>query len=186
MPNWTINTLYASGEEADIRAFIEAVKWEDRVFDFNRLIPMPEILKHTGSGHNIIDGEKVTSWYVINPDDVCPGEDGVRLFTPEEEAELTRIGFRSWYDWCIAHWGTKWNAVRGEVIDDGPGFISLRFETAWSPPLPVFEAMFERFPQITFECDWQDECEVVIHSMERPAQEPDDQPGEQPDDEVLS
>lgn len=178
MPNWTFNTIYASGEEADIRAFIETVKWEDRVFDFNRLIPMPALLKHTGTGHRTIDGEEVTSWYVINPDDLCPDDDGVRLFTPEEEAELTRIGSRSWYDWAITHWGTKWNTQHAEEIDRAPGLVVLHFETAWCPPLPVFEAMFERFPQITFECTWQDEFQNIIHSMERPAQ--------QPDDEVLS
>lgn len=179
MPNWTFNTITATGEEDDIRAFIETVKWQDQIFDFHRLIPMPALLKHTGCGQRTIEGKPVTCWYVINPDDPCPGEDGVRLFTPEEEAELAQIGSRHWYDWAIDHWGTKWNAVRAEESDRGPGFVFLRFETAWSPPLPVFEAMFERFPRVTFECTWQDECESVIHGMERPAQEPDE-------DEVLS
>jgi hypothetical protein len=29
MPNWTSNRIYIKGDQADIRAFLEAVKWED-------------------------------------------------------------------------------------------------------------------------------------------------------------
>ena len=66
MPNWTSNSIRAEGDEHDIAAFLEAVKWQDEIFDFNRVIPMPEILKHTGTGRCTIDGKDVTSWYVIN------------------------------------------------------------------------------------------------------------------------
>ncbi len=49
MPNWTSNSIRIDGTETDIRAFLETVKWEDEIFDFNRIVPMPELLKHTGS-----------------------------------------------------------------------------------------------------------------------------------------
>jgi Ferredoxin-like domain in Api92-like protein len=170
MPNWTTNTIYANGSEKDIAAFIEAVKWQDQIFDFDRFIPMPELLKHTSAGSREIEGKAVKAWYVVDP--VNPFADGgVRCFTPEEEAELALIGYSNWYDWSCAHWGTKWNACHAEMIDRGDGFIAIRFDTAWAAPLPIFEAMLERFPTITFECSWQDECENVSHSMERVAEE---------------
>ena len=62
MPNWTSSRIYIEGEPADIRAFLEAVKWEDRIFDFNRILPMPEALQGTVSGFTRIDGKEVTSW----------------------------------------------------------------------------------------------------------------------------
>ena len=58
MPNWTSNTIHIDGSEADIRAFLEAVKWEDEIFDFNRIIPMPALLKHTGSANRTINGAR--------------------------------------------------------------------------------------------------------------------------------
>src|SRR5579884_469126 len=112
MPNWTSNRIYIEGKEADIGAFLEAVKWEDKLFDFNRLIPRPEILNHTGSGHMEIDGKKVEAWYIVKERDWSkPGDtEEVRTFTPEEEAQLSAIGHRDWYSWSIQNWGTKWNA----------------------------------------------------------------------------
>jgi len=91
------NRIYVEGEPADIRAFLEAVKWEDELFDFNRIIPRPEILNHTGSGIREIDGKKVESWYIVKHEKYDPPQEQeiVRLFTPEEEAELKAIGAAS-------------------------------------------------------------------------------------------
>ena len=69
---------------------------------------------------------------------------------------MERYGCTSWYTWCISKWGTKWDASESYVQDitepDGPG-VEMSFETAWDPPLPIFERMAERLPhsQITFE-----------------------------------
>lgn len=63
-------------------------------------------------------------------------------------AQKNRIqyGYADWYGWSIANWGTKWNA--GDVVQDHigeRGFI-IYFSTAWSPPIPVIEALIDRFP----------------------------------------
>ena len=83
MPNWTSNTIRVEGSETDLRAFLEQVKSQDEIFDFNRIIPIPEILKHTGSGSCTLDGEDVRSWYVTDPKNTLPCEGGVRRFTAE-------------------------------------------------------------------------------------------------------
>lgn len=115
MPIWTENTIRARGTPQELRAFIEAVKWEDKVFDFNRIIPMPELLKHTGKGSRTIDGERVESWYVIDHTEPFPKQEHVRRFTQDEEALLEAIGHRNWYDWSVDNWGTKWNAGNREI-----------------------------------------------------------------------
>lgn len=169
MPNWTSNRIYAEGDEIDLRAFLEAVKWQDTILDFNRIIPMPEILKHTGSGHRTIAGQTVTSWYVIDPAEPLSNDDGVRLFTPEEEAALADIGHRDWYAWCNANWGTKWNAAYAEIEDEGSvpyGGVAITFLTAWVAPDPIFHRLGKLFPKLTFTFEWRHEDESLYpHSL---------------------
>ena len=169
MPNWTANTIRALGTPQDLRAFLEAVKWEDKVFDFNRIIPMPGLLKNTGKGIRIIDGQRVESWYVIDNTEVFPKEEHVRPFTADEEALLEALGHRNWYDWSVDHWGTKWNAFHPEINQTGSayGYVEIRFETAWAEPMPVFQKMFEIFPHISFSCTWEYENDNERYSIER-------------------
>jgi hypothetical protein len=171
MPNWTSNRILAKGNEPDLRKFLRSVASKDQVFDFNRIVPMPELLRHTASGSRIIDGKKVSSWYVINKDELFPADQDVRLFSAKEKAELERIGFDNWYDWSIANWGTKWNACHAEIVANCPaqGHVEISFETAWDAPNPIFQRMFEIFPRLSFTCTWQHECEEGIHSLTRPS-----------------
>ncbi len=172
MPNWTSNIIRAEGDGHDIAAFLDAVKGEDEVFDFNRIIPMPEILRHTASGYRIIDGREVTSWYVVREaDHLAAIDEEVRLFTAEEEAALADIGHRDWYSWCNANWNTKWNACRAEISEKclNNSWVEIRFETAWDAPLPIFHRMVELFPKLGFSCSWQHEGEDLWYSIETQA-----------------
>jgi hypothetical protein len=171
MPNWTSNRIHVEGDAADIRAFLETVKWEDRLFDFDRIIPRPEILNHTGSGHREIDGQKVESWYIVKHAKHDPPQEQeiVRLFTAEEEAELNAIGHHDWYSWSVQKWGTKWNASRVEIDDSSIkyGFIEILFETAWDAPVPVLRRIVEMFPKLSFDCRWRHEDEnPYLHSLD--------------------
>jgi hypothetical protein len=163
MPNWTSNRIYVEGDAADIRAFLEAVKWQDELFDFNRIIPRPPLLDRTGSGMRQIDGKEVEAWYIVKRDNEdFPGQrEKVRLFTPEEEAELAAIGHRDWYDWSVTNWGTKWNACRVQIDDSTAeeGHIEILFDTAWCAPVPVLRKMVDMFPKLRFDCRWRHEDE---------------------------
>ena len=168
MPNWTTNRIRIEGESAEIRKLLKAMKWEDELFDFNRLIPMPELLRNTGSGHSTIEGKKVEAWYIVERDE-HGFEKKARLFTPEEEAELAKIGHPDWYSWSIQNWGTKWNACRVEVDDANVeyGYAEITFETAWCAPMPVLLKMRETFPTLRFHCEWRDEDESPYpHSLD--------------------
>jgi Ferredoxin-like domain in Api92-like protein len=169
MPNWTTNTIRALGTPQDLRAFVEAVKWEDKIFDFNRFIPMPELLKHTGSGRITIGGEQLESWYILDHTQPFPRAEHVRRFTADEEAFLKAIGYRNWYEWSWDNWGTKWNARYEQLIDSAIdyGYVEITFETAWAAPLPVFAKMFDMFPHISFICVWTHEGESKRHSLKR-------------------
>lgn len=77
---------------------------------------------------------------------------------PDFQYQMYRIkgrikyGFESWFDWCNAKWGTKWNAIGTEKEED---YIS--FSTAWSTPLPIFEKMIKINPDTGFQVKYYDE-----------------------------
>lgn len=50
---------------------------------------------------------------------------------------------RNWYDWSCANWGTKWDAynIRVQRLSDTSLYVMM--ETAWSPPIPIFEKLVE-------------------------------------------
>jgi Ferredoxin-like domain in Api92-like protein len=155
MPNWTSNRIYIEGEATDIRALLEAIKWQHELFDFNRIIPMPEILKRTVSGFQKFDGVEVRAWM---RDKDANGKGIERPFTPEESEQLRVIGHSNWYDWCIANWGTKWNASDVDVSDDSEyGYAEILFNTAWCAPIPIFRKLQELFPGLEIDCRWRDE-----------------------------
>jgi len=67
-----------------------------------------------------------------------------------------------WYDWCIEHWGTKWD-VRGdevdsshEVTDAGQARLTFDFHTAWAPPSEWLSRVAPAFPALQFTL-WYDE-----------------------------
>lgn len=45
------------------------------------------------------------------------------------------------YDWCVDNWGTKWDIGSHNVSRESPTELLLNFDTAWAPPIGVFEAM---------------------------------------------
>lgn len=74
------------------------------------------------------------------------------------------------YDWCLANWGTKWdvNDKVGMVLvyENSPeepglvdkttemieleGEITLKFDTAWGPPLAGIAKIAKDYPKLTF------------------------------------
>ena len=160
MPNWTSNRLRAEGSPQQVSEFLEKIKGENGILDFNSIIPMPELLKHTASGATTIDGQKLREWYVVEAADRKNKIPAIeRLFTADEEAELARIGHRSWYSWCNVNWGTKWNACEAkiEMGESRIGFVYITYRTAWNAPKPIFKKLVEMFPLLNFAFEWRNE-----------------------------
>ena len=140
MPNHCLNEwrIFPADKE-EFEEIKRTILNEEGNFDFNTLVPMPQIIKNTCLGHT--DDGKPTSLY----------KDGIhkRKFTDQEYEELKKIGCWNWYDWSNLHWGTKWNAY-GHLIshfDSKHNEIELHFETAWRPPTEIYRAFIKRFPR---------------------------------------
>jgi hypothetical protein len=150
MPSRKSNRIHVTGHEHDIRAFLETVRSEDRLFDFDRIIPMPDILKKTNAGLMIIGGQRASTW-------VEESGQPPRLPTESEVAQILATGFESRYDWREEHWDTRWNARDIHIDDRGIelGMIAIEFNTAWGAPLQICRKLIDMFPQLQFDWRWQ-------------------------------
>lgn len=146
MPNWCSNGLELAHKDP---AMIERAKaaLANGAF-FQEFVPCPDELN---------DGD-LTTW----------------SHGPEQEARekkqaemVAKYGFKSWYDWNIANWGTKWDCGDSsvEIVD---GILKASFETAWSPPVTFYEALVEQGfevkayyyePGMAFVGKWEDGCD---------------------------
>lgn len=83
----------------------------------------------------------------------CPKElkDATAGFVNDEEAqaEITRQhaantaahGYPTWYEWCIANWGTKWDLGTVDVSEVTEISVTANFDSAWSPPINAMEKL---------------------------------------------
>lgn len=66
---------------------------------------------------------------------------------------LKEHGHASWYEWCIENWGTKWNAYKILRVSE----TVVKFQTAWSAPLPLLDKLCKKFPDSQIKLRWADE-----------------------------
>lgn len=64
-------------------------------------------------------------------------------------------GFVSWYEWSKKNWGTKWNAYSQN--DKRNTEDTVYFQTAWSSPLELMQALSKMFPLVKLAFAYADE-----------------------------
>jgi hypothetical protein len=176
MPNHCYNQLQIAGP--GIRQFLDAIKNGDAAIDFNRIVPMPEILIGTCAGDRTTYGRILLGRAM--PKEVadtlrCPWVVEAGVHSEEElkspllkefpdckaTAELSlkaeaETGYRDWYEWANAQWGTKWNAFAASVVKEQEHQAVIRFSTAWSAPLPLIQTLSNQWPHFQFVLDYDE------------------------------
>lgn len=155
MPNYCRNTMVVKGEYETVKSFLQEIKYEgekgdDGYFDIiSTLYPCPQELTDTESSTR----------------DDAP-------YLAQIAGNTMKHGYPTWYEWQIAHWGTKWSdcqtviqrsSIYYTIQDDKVVFpyendeekteteyIRFRFDTAWSPPIKAFEYISKMYPDLTF------------------------------------
>lgn len=129
MPNWCYNSLSIEGKtSADISKFMSKYLIKDNSFDFDKIIPEPKDIND------------------------CPvdcrtkGNDGI-------EIDKDRPWF-NWYEWRHKFWGVKWNASDVDVERRGKN-LYINFNTPWSPPRPIIEALRKQNPNLYMYFDYE-------------------------------
>lgn len=134
MPNWCAN--YVTIRHDDLNKMVDLLDMIDRAKEakehaegfFQQIVPMPA---------ELLD-EDLTTY--------GGSEEEQAARTIRQKAMIDKYGFPSWYDWRIEKWGTKWD-VREFGLEEfnlKEHWLDINFETAWSPPLPVYEALKEQ------------------------------------------
>jgi hypothetical protein len=120
MPNWCNNTVSIAHQDPEkLRALVEAVN-EGKFC--NHVIPVPKELTETVAGHL--------------------GEDYAQELNQfKMQLNVKYFGAKDWYDFCTSRWGTKWDVDVYDKIEFDPLGVTFGFDSAWSPPMGVYEEL---------------------------------------------
>ena len=133
MPNWCWNHLEVTGDEIQLREFVEKSENcpEGSEFTFNGTHPMPEDLNITK---------------------------GTQTQDEKEQAMLNKAkyGYTDWYEWKCEEWGTKWDACESHIDHNDIDYFAVSFETAWSPPTAWINNIMQDFPDLCFTLEYEE------------------------------
>ena len=164
MPNWVTHKIKFTGKAKDIKALKKYVTTKENVFDFQKIIPMPASLNVTAGGDEqfAIRCAKHFKEHGLTPSteyEESTWQKQKMSFADWVETGLTYLkneqqyGAYDWYEWRIMHWGTKWNSCDAVWDSDD----EVRFDTAWSTPVPIFHTLASLFPDVEIDVCYADE-----------------------------
>jgi len=125
MPNWCNNTVELYHEDP---AMIERARkaFNDGKF-LNEFIPVPESLQIVAGRAGADD----------SPEQIALVE--------AEQRNLAQHGYKTWYEFCVNEWGTKWDVgADGNPAQDIPGGLMMSFDSAWAPPVHAYEKLMDQ------------------------------------------
>ncbi len=117
MPNWCSNGITL--RHADPAMIDRVMNGKDGLL--MEFIPTPQELVDTVAGFM--------------------GEDKRAAHEAQMKNNIEKYGYKDWYDWNIAHWGTKWDVSLDSVNRVDANTVEASFESAWSPPTGAYEKL---------------------------------------------
>lgn len=184
MPNWCFNELTISKEYVDkIVTLPEGESDYTKGYaDFNIVVPMPESLNVTsGSSNNEdiyiylsnrfeksfsavskMEEAKSMDKFFLTRDSINRLKEKFEGKDLEEHYKTGEIlvnnfkeyGAVTWYKWCCANWGVKWNASDSDISENKDTY-EISFYTPWGPPVDWLYALNEA--GIPFYLEWHEE-----------------------------
>lgn len=124
MPNWCSNIITLS--HRDPAMIDRAINTTEFLMEF---LPTPKELVDTVSG-----------W---------PGVDLQAVHEAQQAANIEKYGFKDWYDWNVANWGTKWDFSLEYPERLDANTVAASFDSAWSPPVTAYEKLTELGFEVT-------------------------------------
>lgn len=120
MPNWCFNGLTL--RHTDPTMIDRVIKGKDGLL--MEFLPTPPQLKETLAGSY---GDE---------------EQNRKLYEQQEE-NIRQFGYKDWYDWNVANWGTKWDISLENVERIDSNTVTAGFDSAWSPPIEAYRKLVE-------------------------------------------
>lgn len=142
MPNWMKIKLEASNcENFDFRRDFKS---------FNDIVKMPSLLQRVSS-------DKVSDFVKENQHRglawlLKTSKHGSIRDIARSYRAITQIGYESWYDWRLEHWGVKWDMDIVDVTSN-----NIDFDVPWCIPEQVVVALFQQYPDVIFTGEFAEE-----------------------------
>lgn len=150
MPNWVFNNVDIYGTKESLDEFRErALAYKSLFTDCDPDDPEPFEPEFSFHAFITLPESKYAEYRETNGSKL-DGNGGI-IRTGDTEF--------NWYNWNTKNWHTKWDACNPEIDVNSDTNIQIRFDTAWSPPMPVFEKMVSMFPALSFNIEWEEEQE---------------------------
>ena len=134
MPNWVANRVSVSGTEADLKRFIDQAN----------AVPIT-LREGQGLKEDGTKAEVVLSFANF----IAPPQEAIDSGEYHETHGYSKEGAtgqtpNNWYNFNVREWGTKWDVSYSSYVetnaDGGSSTAEYAFDTAWSPPEPIFVA----------------------------------------------
>lgn len=110
-----------------------------------------------------LDFEKI----LPTPADLLPDTyDNFGMTESQEQANIAIYGYKSWYEWRLKNWDTKWNANNKTLKVVNPTTITAIMDTAWSLPLGILKKLSKDHPKSTIQVvDCEEEAGFFVGSL---------------------
>lgn len=148
MPNHCETDVYIRGPQEKVNEF---AKWLEEIEPLNRdicraLIPYPE--------HFAKMDEEAAAFSWSSEKDEATRKAAADAY--QAKYGHTKDGYNSGgYEWCHQNWGTKWGVYETDFTPYTKRGALFSFQSAWSPPADrVFQALSDKFPDLTFEIEY--------------------------------
>lgn len=161
MPNWVYNRLSVEGNQHEVQEFVDKAGKQHET----RWLSEQWIRNEDGTNTKIEDKDRkievelspkddLSFWnFVAPPEEIWDEYFGTVGWTNgvgfTGESKENSDGSNGWYAWNLHNWGTKWDA-RDVNLEQDENEAIYTFSTAWSIPEPVFRAMAEQHPTLSF------------------------------------
>jgi hypothetical protein len=119
MPNWCYNGVTLRHNDP---AMIDRAQHSDGLL--SEFLPTPQPLLDTTAG-SFGDTERQA------------------LLEAKEADNVKQFGYKNWYDWNVANWGTKWDVKLDNVEREDDNTLTASFDSAWSPPIEAYQKLEE-------------------------------------------
>lgn len=167
MPNWTTNYTTFIGSKNTIDTIYSYFDVDEDIFDFDKVVPMPEALRATASPVKIIDDAEFKEEHGVLPHTKEEVDDffaqhkreaeksdrphfGVQDITQTMSTILKHnYGADNWYDWCNIQWGVKWPGSSVSIEYKSDNILLVFYDTPWDTPEGIFDLPEGQFDDLT-------------------------------------
>ena len=156
MPNWCENVLTVNGPVEDIQRFKQDGYLDDgQILSAEKFLPTP---KESLDKNEL---KRYLSEWMEQLKRARPENPHLLEFINEGEmTDPDEFPNHDWYSWRSSFWGTKWDLCdlsvsKEEWLESDANEIS--FNTAWSPPIALFDFIAKQYPTLSFKLAYLEE-----------------------------